>query len=116
MAKKLSDFQVLTANRLSDGTPVFLTRYGRWSERIGGARVVRDAGARDRLEQIGAAAVAANIVVEPYLVDVEKPDGRPVPVRYRERLRTRGPSVRPDLGKQAASVGVGGQEPLALAL
>ena len=104
MAKKLSDLQVLTANRLSDGAPVFLTRDGRWSERIGRARVAREAIAYDLLERIGTAAVAANIVVEPYLVKIEERHAGPLPVRHRERMRLRGPSVRPDLARRAAPV------------
>ena len=99
MTRKPSDLQVLTANRLSDGSPVFLGEDGGWSERIAAARVARDAAAHGLLEATGAAAVAANIVVEPYLVDVEASGGRIEPVRNRERMRTRGPSVRPDLAR-----------------
>ena len=41
-------------------------------------------------------------VVDPYLVDVEiAADGRSRPRHYREALRALGPSMRPDLGKQA---------------
>ncbi len=41
-------------------------------------------------------------VVDPYLVAVEiAAEGAPRPRHYREALRALGPSVRPDLGKQA---------------
>ncbi|MEY4091833.1 MAG: hypothetical protein RLZZ496_1015, partial [Pseudomonadota bacterium] len=46
--------------------------------------------------------VVANRIVDPYLAQVQiGGDGAPVPVHYRERMRTRGPTIRPDLGKQA---------------
>ena len=41
-------------------------------------------------------------VVGPYLAEVTQDDaGRLEPVHYRERIRTLGPSNRPDLGRQA---------------
>lgn len=40
-------------------------------------------------------------VVDAYLVDVAIEDGVPVPRHYRERMKTTGPSIRRDLGKQA---------------
>ena len=44
----------------------------------------------------------ANVIVDPYLVQVTiSADGEPVPVHYRERMRTLGPTTRLDLGKQA---------------
>lgn len=43
-------------------------------------------------------AVAEQVVVEPYLIQVtHKDDGDILPVRYREAIRALGPSVRPDI-------------------
>jgi hypothetical protein len=40
-------------------------------------------------------------VVGPYLFDVRLEDGLAVPVKVREAIRAAGPTIRPDLGKQA---------------
>jgi hypothetical protein len=40
-------------------------------------------------------------VVDPYLIEVTREGAVPRPVRLREAIRARGPTVRPDLGKQA---------------
>ena len=48
---------------------------------------------------------AANLVTGPYLFDAERRDGRVRALHIRERIRTLGPSVRADLGKQAEGQG-----------
>ena len=114
MAKKQSDIHVLTANRLSDGIVVFLTAGGGWSEWIDNAVVARGPAAAAELEQAALAAAQSQRVVAPYLVDVTETESGIVPVHHRERMRTKGPSVRLDLGKQAvAQAGI--TERLALA-
>jgi hypothetical protein len=94
--------QILLASNLADGEVVFLGAAG-WERDHRGARVARDKAAAEALESFGKAEVAANRVVDVYLADVEVgADGAPVPLHYREKMRIKGPSVRPDLGKQAA--------------
>jgi hypothetical protein len=94
--------QVLTANRLRDGAVVFLAADGRWAPRIGNARAEAEPQALAALEVAGRAAVADRTVVEPYLIAVERTAAGAIrALRYRERLRAQGPSVRLDLGKQA---------------
>jgi hypothetical protein len=88
--------QMLTANRLTDGTVVFRAADGRWVEQVAEGQVVEAAEAPALLRE-GEAALARAEVVGPYLIDVAITDGRPVPLRYRERIRADGPSV----GKQA---------------
>jgi hypothetical protein len=44
-------------------------------------------------------------VVDAYLIDVRAEAGTVRPVKLREYLRTLGPSVRTDLGKQARRAG-----------
>lgn len=94
--------QVISANRLTDGLVVYLTDGGDWSEAIAEARIVDDAAAHAAAVAEGAAAVARQHVVEPYAIDIDVSSGAPRPARLREYIRARGPTVRPDLGKQAA--------------
>lgn len=95
---------VLTANRLSDGVVVFLTEKG-WVEEIASAEVAQGSAAAAALEARGREAMALNEVVDAYLVEVVEENGAPRPAALRELLRTRGSSVRPDLGKQARQSG-----------
>lgn len=93
--------QIVTANRLDDGLVVFLTADGGWSENINDARI---ADGKEAAEALLAEASAPELDIEivgPYLIDVERQGDRLVPTKYREILRTKGPSVRPDLGYQA---------------
>lgn len=93
--------KVLTANRLSDGAVVYLGADG-WSEWIENARVAGDGETAADLEACGTRAVAERQVVDPYLIEVREDAGRLAPARLRERIRAAGPTVRLDLGKQAA--------------
>lgn len=107
MAVKGEMRQVLTANMLRDGHVVFMVEGYAWSPWIDDAIVARTKDAAVDLEARGNAAAKANIVVAPYLVDVIEENGRLRPSHIREHLRTLGPSVRTDLGKQAER-GTGG--------
>ena len=93
--------QVVTANRLGDGLVVFLTTDGGWSENIDDARIAEGKEAADALLAEASAPELDIVIVGPYLIDVEQQDGGLVPTKYREVLRTKGPSVREDLGYQA---------------
>ena len=92
--------QILTANDLLEGDVVFLAANG-WSRNINDAEIAHDKAAAKALEAGGSAAVAGNRVVEPYLIDIEHNDDGIEPIVFRERMRSLGPSVRRDLGKQA---------------
>ena len=98
--------KALTGNRLYDGEVVFLTRTGAWSETIDDAVIALEPQSQAALERRADEAVARNIVTDAYLFDVERKDGRVRALHIRERIRTLGPSVREDLGKQ--SLGNGG--------
>jgi hypothetical protein len=93
---------ILVANDLAQGEVVFRTATG-WSPDHREALIAGNGEAADALEAEGAAEMAANRVVDAYLVDVVLDESGPLPRHYRERLRTLGPSVRLDLGKQALS-------------
>ncbi|MGD9536231.1 MAG: DUF2849 domain-containing protein [Alphaproteobacteria bacterium] len=93
---------ILTANDLLEGDVIFLGEAG-WVRDHRAARIVRNEDDAKALEAIATADKAARKIVDPYLVEITlEADGTPTPVRHRERIRTRGPTVRLDLGKQAA--------------
>jgi hypothetical protein len=93
--------QVMTANRLRDGDVVFLTRNGDWSEVIDDAVLAQEPLAIAALETRAAEAVKATLVTGQYLFDAERVNGKIRASHIRERIRTLGPTVRMDLGKQA---------------
>ncbi len=93
--------QLMTANRLGDGVVVFLTRARTWSEKIDEAALALEPQAAVALEERGKADEAATIVTGPYLIDAERRNGLIRAAHIRERMRTLGPTVRTDLGKQA---------------
>ena len=92
--------QVLTANRLLEGDAVFWTHSG-WNTLIGPAQIARTAEEADSLHAIAQLEVQACRVVEPYLIDIVQQNESITPLHYRERMRTAGPTVRRDLGKQS---------------
>ncbi len=85
--------KVATANRLSDGAVVFLTRAAKWSEYIDNAVVAVEPQAAAALGEHGKQAEAANHVTGSYVIDVERRDGRVLPLQIRERIRALGPTV-----------------------
>lgn len=85
--------KAITANRLGDGLVVFLDAAGGWSLSIADARLVEDGPDLDRANDYAKSQHDARIVIEPYPIDVEVIDGKPVPVRLRERIRAEGPTV-----------------------
>jgi len=97
--------QVVTANLLRGGNVVFLAADGRWSERIEDARVAETEEAAQELEALARACEEATQVVGSYLIDVERTAEGSRPTKYREWLRTQGPSVRRDLGYQGNPAG-----------
>lgn len=96
---------ILLANDLLDGDVVFAAAGPDgaliWTRDPAQALVAADDQAAEQLEAYAADQLATNQVVDAYLVDVAIETGRPVPRHYRERMKTLGPSNRPDLGKQA---------------
>ena len=94
--------KLLAANRLSDGIAVWLGPDGSWVEDICDADIVHDTVGEEHLTAVARAAVAANQIVDPELIDIDFVDGHIRPRRLRERIRAAGPSIHPNLGKQAA--------------
>ena len=89
---------VLTASDLRDGQVVFWADGG-WVTRCADAELFDDPAPGE------AALTEANaqptVVVDPYLIDLVLEDGVAIPTSYRERVRALGPTVHPDMGKQA---------------
>jgi hypothetical protein len=94
--------QVLTAKRLDDGQVVYLAAGENWTHRLAEAHVASDAATAAALQSVAEKAVAGRVIVDPYLFEVDPQAGAIQPLRTREVIRARGPSVRPDLGYQAA--------------
>ena len=92
--------QVLTANRLRDGDVVYW-RAGAWVDHFAEADVFKDKASADAALQAAQAFVKDRVVVNPYLFAVRDDNGRIRAVEEREIIRSEGPSVRRDLGKQA---------------
>ncbi len=93
--------KIVTANRLDDGIVVFLGRSLRWADQIDDVAPFEDDDAVERALALAARAVENREIVEPYAIDVRCEAGRLTPVRLREVIRAKGPTVRLDLGKQA---------------
>ena len=95
--------QVVTASRLADGAVVFLDADGGWSERLDRAAVFagkpESAAGLDR----GKAAEAASLVVDVYAVDVSVTGGSPAPLKLREAIRARGPTILPEFTKPGST-------------
>lgn len=95
----------VTANRLTDGQVVYLTPARTWSEKLQASHLAEAGDDADALLQAAQASVEAQVVVEPYLIPVNRDaEGGQPPraVGQRETIRAAGPSVRLDLGHQAA--------------
>ena len=92
---------IVIANDLLSGDVIFLGA-DKWELTHERAAVASDPHAADALLARAKLDFVANRIVDPYLAQVQiAGDGTPVPVHYREKMRTRGPTIRPDLGKQA---------------
>ena len=85
--------KAITANRLSDGLVVFLTESEDWSLSFGEAQLLADGPDLEASLAYAKAQVEARIVLEAYAIDVDVVDDKPVPARFRERIRAEGPTV-----------------------
>ena len=95
--------QVISANRLVDGIVVFLDRDGQWVEKLNAAATFAD---KTSLETAVASAqkdVAKNIVVDIFPFDVTVSGATISAIALRDKIRTNGPTVHLDHGKQAAA-------------
>lgn len=92
--------QILTANRLRDGDVVYW-KNGVWVEHFRDADVFEGKTSADAALAAAQAFVTRRVVVNPYLFGVREEAGLMRAIEEREIVRSEGPSVRRDLGKQA---------------
>jgi hypothetical protein len=88
----------ITANDLRSGEVVFWAA-GRWAARFADAQLFADMASAD--PALSAAKAQPTVVVEPYVIEVAETDGFPAPTSFRERVRALGPTIHPEMGKQA---------------
>jgi hypothetical protein len=101
MAKAPSLPAIVIANDLLSGDVIFLGERG-WEPAHRRAAVAHTQDDADALLARAQVDFKANKIVDPYLVAVTRLiDGTPDPIHYREKMRTKGPTTRIDLGKQA---------------
>jgi hypothetical protein len=82
--------QLVTANRLRDGVPVYFAGPDRWSPRIDEALLV---GEGEGLLAAAQGGPPPSPVVAPYLIDAVRDQGRVQPATLRERIRAFGPTI-----------------------
>jgi len=85
--------RIITANRLTDGAVVYLGPDARWSAAIEAASLAADAASEAALAAIAEDAVRARRVVQPYVIEVETEGARIMPLKLKELIRARGPSI-----------------------
>ena len=92
---------VVTANRLADGSVVFLNARLEWVRSFRDAEVFAEGRDSEALQH-AKRDEAEQIVVDPYAVEVVQRDGAVVPKALREAIRAAGPTVRVDLNVSRA--------------
>jgi hypothetical protein len=100
---------IVTANRLTDGVVLFQDAAGDWVEDFARAAVLPDAEATKAALARAKEDETRDLIVDAYAIVVELRNGHYAPKALRELIRASGPTIRPDLGKQAS-----GQSPALL--
>lgn len=97
-----ADPMIASANDLLTGAVVYLSREGVWDPALAEAAVSLDSEALATLAQD---ALRERQVIDVAFVPVAlDAGGQPHPLSLRDRIRDRGPTVRPDLGRQAEAL------------
>ena len=95
--------QVVIANRLTDGVVVFLGRDRQWVTYLKDCPPAETPEEAEALLAMGVEAENNQEIVGPELIEVQDQNGTLAPIKMREAMRARGPSIRTDLGKQAGN-------------
>jgi uncharacterized protein DUF2849 len=91
--------QMVTANRLIDGATVYMTAGNDWSERFVDGVVLNDKDSAEAALKASDEAVAARLVVGPYLIEVAATENGPQPISAKERIRAAHlPTFVPEVG------------------
>jgi hypothetical protein len=88
--------KVITANRITDGAPVYRTLEGVWTETLADAATFEGDDANDELAD---ALAEETIVVGPYVMNVDAPGIPTLRERMREDIRAKGPSIHPQFSR-----------------
>jgi hypothetical protein len=103
MGRRPEQALIMSANALLDGAVVYYAPSGAWSPHLADALVAGSEKEAEMLASAREAALAAGSVVDPELLPVGiDPAGNFIPTHYREKIRALGPTIRRDLGPQAA--------------
>ena len=92
----------ISANRLLDGIVVFYAAGDVWVDRLADAALYDDQAQADAALEAARAHEKKNVVVDPFVFAVKSGAHGPAADHIRDAIRAAGPSVRRDLGKQAA--------------
>lgn len=94
--------QVINANRLDDGHVVFWTETGEWVTFLEEATLLWTQETLTAALSHAQGAEKQNLVIDPYAIPlVQKEEGQWSAVALRDKIRTQGPTVHEDHGKQA---------------
>jgi hypothetical protein len=85
-------YRMITAQRLADGACVWMDGEGNWLTDIQRAKYVPEAEG-DALLKLAAPGVDKCIVVGPYAIEVSVDGGNVTPIRFREQVRVKGPTI-----------------------
>lgn len=89
------DGTIITANRLENGTVVYLSSGGSWTEILHEARLLKNADDEERLMRIAGEDVTRLIIVDPYVMKARQEPGGLKTLSQREHIRATGPTVLP---------------------
>ncbi len=101
MAAKQNDPEIVSGNRLTDGAVVYLSTDGGWVERIEEAAVAASEDERAALEDAANAGIASQQVTGWEFAEISEEGGIRKAIKNIQHIRSLGPTVRRDLGKQA---------------
>ncbi len=99
--------RAMTANRLTDGSVVYLTRDGGWSEKISDCLAADGDEDAERMKIVAERAEQSQRVIGAYLIDLSAAGDAPRPLTLREAIRAGGPSVAGAAGTSGNGAGNG---------
>jgi hypothetical protein len=85
--------RVLSANRLRDGIIVYLGPYGDWVTHINEAALLTSDEACEAGMAKARYAMAANLIVDPLMVEVKQADDGRLATTLRNAIRAAGPTI-----------------------
>lgn len=93
--------KIVTANDLKTGVALYLSETMGWTPRVNEAAVSKTPEEEAALLEKAKKDEHENLVINPALIEVRLEGQKIVPVQWKELIRSRGPTVRTDLGYQA---------------